>query len=638
MATVVGVGVRTNGPSCAITRLMLVLAVAGFLAAVPSSAFAQTTNSLQSIDPADGAVLAESPKVITLSFNQEVADDDAVTVALSCDFQPQATGLPDVDPDGLIVTVAITNPLPKGACTIAWGLNDGLGASIALGSVNFSVTTDPPTAAPVSSATGTTSPFISVPAVAVATGSSPEPQNQGSSGGALWLGRLLSTLGILVLFGALTLISVGWPEGPEYVVTVHFMRTAWVIGLIGTILYLIAFAADFGNTSFGSAMSPGAWLDLKDAGWAGRGALLRLGFVAASGWVAMRPEKIIDPTTAMWAWAIPGAAVVSTALSRVAGPAAPIGFLVGVVHALAAAVWIGGVALVYRVVLAGPGDDDLVQATRTFSRFSVPAILVTCVTGAIQVFRLVGNAFFTSGHGQVLMLKVIAVAVMLAVALAVRQEVTKRLTRAQELSVQTAERFRRAFGAEAALGVVVLAFSGWMLALTPAKVDPLADQSYVRSIAFDDTGNSGIKATVEIGPSQVGLNGLRVKVETPAEGLTSLTLRFTPPVGSTGRIIEQPIQRLTGAGTAVLLESQGIPFDVPGTWTIELIGSTTIGTQPGAFATFVVDSADGSVASTLVAPTTTVAVGIQIFDQTTTTAPFGTSPPVETTTTTVPSG
>ena len=40
-----------------------------------------------------------------------------------------------------------------------------------------------------------------------------------------------------------------------------------------------------------------------------------------------------------------------------------------------------------------PGEDDLVQATRTFSRISIPAILVACVTGIIQ---LVGG-FITAG-------------------------------------------------------------------------------------------------------------------------------------------------------------------------------------------------------------------------------------------------
>lgn len=631
VATVVPVGVRTSVPARAIRHLTLVLLAAAIAAMMPSAVSAQTPNTLQSISPADGATLAESPTVITLAFNQELADDDAVTVVLACNNNPSATGLPDVDDEGLVVTVPVPAPLPKGVCTISWSLKDGLGATILSDFLSFSVTSDPPPSVTGadSGVAATTSPFINVPAVGAAP-SSEITENAGSSGGALWLGRLMSTLGILVLFGALTLISVGWPEGPEYVVTVRFMRTVWMIGLIGTILYLIAYSADYSGSSFGSAMSPSTWLDLKDDGWTGRGALLRLAFVAASGWVAMRPERIIDPASAMWAWALPGAAVITIAFSRIGGPVAAIGFLVGAVHALSVAVWIGGVALVARVILAGPGDDDLVQATRTFSRFSVPAILIACVTGIIQVIRLVGNSFFSSGHGQVLMLKVIAVAVMLAVGLAVRQQVTMRLDRAQELTVQTADRFRRAFGAEAALGVVVLAFSGWMLALTPAKVDPLAGEDYELTVTFDDTLTTGIKADVLIGPSEVGANGIRVEVSAPAEGITNLVLRFTPPVDTTARIIEQTIP-LTGAGTAVLLNQFGLPFDAPGTWTIEMIASTATGTQPGARTTFAVTAAGGSTAS-IPAASTTVPVAIQLIDQSTTSAPFATPAPTTTTT------
>ncbi len=637
VTTVVHVGVRTSVPARAISRLTLVLLAAAIAAMAPSAVSAQTPNTLQSITPADGDTLSESPKVITLAFNQELAEDDLVTVILACNSNPATTGSPEVDAEGLVVNVVIPAPLPKGVCTISWSLKDVGGVTILSDFLSFSVTNDPPTTA-VATDTGaatTTDPNFRIPAVPAAAASE-ITENAGSSGGALWLGRLMSTLGILVLFGALTLISVGWPEGPEYVVTVRFMRTVWMVGLIGTILYLIAYAADYSGSSFGAAMNPNTWLDLKDDGWTGRGALLRFAFVAASGWVAMRPERIIDPTSAMWAWALPGAAVITIAFSRIGGPVAPIGFLVGAAHALAVAVWIGGVALIARVVLAGPGDDDLVQATRTFSRFSVPAILIACVTGIIQVIRLVGNSFFSSGHGQVLILKVIAVAVMLAVALAVRQQVTMRLDRAQELTVQTADRFRRAFGAEAALGVVVLAFSGWMLALTPAKIDPFASEKYELTVPFDDSLTSGVSADVLIGPSAVGLNGLRVEVSAPTEGITNLVLRFTPPPGSTARIIEQPIP-LTGAGTAVLLGEVGIPFDAPGTWTIELIATTATGNQPGAKTTFAVNAADGTV-STIPDVSTTTPLAIQLIDQSTTSAPFATAAPTTTTTSTLPSG
>lgn len=297
---------------------------------------------------------------------------------------------------------------------------------------------------------------------------------------------------------------------------------------------------------------------------------------------------------------------------------------------LAAAVWFGGAALVARVVLAGPGEDDLVQATRAFSRVSVPAMLVTAITGVIQVIRLDGGDLFTSNHGRVLLLKVVAVAAMLAVALAARQQVSLRLDRAHELTAQMADRFRRAFHAEAALGVVVLTFSGWLLALTPPTIDPFADERYLPEIPFNDA-TSGLQARVFIGPGRAGPTGLRVEVDAPAEGITNLALRFVPPLGNPDAfIIEQPIP-LTTSGTAILQTDDGLPLNIPGTWTLQVFASTSQGVLEGAERTFLLLDPDGN-AVTIPSSGSQVPVEVELLDQTTTTAPFATSTTVAPTT------
>ena len=132
---------------------------------------------------------------------------------------------------------------------ISWRLTDADGNTIA-GPVSSTFRVDSEPTTPTHhrghrrpAAPATTSPFLTVTAPTGAATASTDAPNQGSSGGALWLGRLLSTLGILALFGGLALIALGWPEGPEYVVTVRYLRAVWVIALIGTVLYLIAYAA-----------------------------------------------------------------------------------------------------------------------------------------------------------------------------------------------------------------------------------------------------------------------------------------------------------------------------------------------------------------------------------------------------------
>ena len=96
------------------------------------------------------------------------------------------------------------------------------------------------------------------------------------------------------------------------------------------------------DESFGNGLNPGGWLDLFDAGVAGQAALARLVLVIASAWVVLRPERVIDPTTQLPAIAIPTLAAVTLGLSRTAGDLAALGVIAGIAHALAMAVWIGG--------------------------------------------------------------------------------------------------------------------------------------------------------------------------------------------------------------------------------------------------------------------------------------------------------
>lgn len=569
-------------------------AVLGLVLAAPPAAAAQDDeNSLSSSVPADGDTLSVSPDQLVFTFVRELGADHALSAPVSCDTQPQDTGVPQISGDDeRVVTVEILTPLPRGGCSVAWILRDELQQTISEGRFAFSVQNDPvptETEAPAETPTNTT-----LPVTTATTGD----DGEGSTGGAEWLGRVLSTLGILIIFGALVLIGVAWPEGPEYVITVRFLRSMWALALIGTVLFLVAFTADATDRSLGASLSPSTWFDLADdAGWPGRAAIARLVLVIATGWVVMRPERVIDPTTQLPAFGIPLLAIAAVGLSRTGGDLAPIGVLVSIGHALSAGVWVGGVALVARVVLAGPGDDDLVQAVRGFSRISLPAILGTIITGVIQLVRLDGGSLFDSGHGRLVLLKAVGVAAMVFVAVTARQMVSARLARAQEMTVPLADRFRRAFSAEAGIGIVVLMLSGWLLALTPPRIVETDSANYPITVPFVDEA-TGIDIDVKITPASVGLNGIRVEVKAP-EQVSNLVLSFVPPVGSTARPVDQPISNLTGVGAAVLRASNGIPLDEAGTWTLQLTVVTPTGSLTGATSSFDVAPADTGTGTTV---------------------------------------
>lgn len=586
MARVNLVGRSRLGRSRPRVRLLLALLVGLFASALAVSAGSladaltprqtdEPANQLISSEPADGATLAASPEELRFVFAERLGTDDALTAPLSCGNQPQSTGIPDIASDRTVVTVSLPEPLPRGTCAVSWALRDGLGELITSGVFTFNVEAD-------AAGTGGDSPGATVTTLAETTGTAAVEEGSSGTGGALWFGRFVSTMAILALFGAVVMIGIAWPEGPEYVITVRFVRSIWAVGMVGTVLFVVALTATSTGRSFAAALSPTQWVELLDAGWAGRAALARLALLIACIWVVIRPERVIDPTSQLLAYALPALAVVTVGLSRVGGTFAIGGIVLAVVHALAAGVWFGGALMVARVVVAGPGDEDLVHAVRGFSRISTPAILVTVITGVLQMFRIVGGGLFTSGHGRVLLLKTVAVAAMVFVAVAARQVVTQRLARTDQLSAASASRFRRAFGFEAGIGAVVLALSSWLLALGPAGIDDRP--SYEIERRFTDPV-SGLDMTVYLTPSQTGLNGLRVEVDAPADGIANLNIAFLPPEGIAARGIDQPIP-LIGAGTAILDTPDGLPFDVPGQWTMQVSGITQAGSLAGATTSF----------------------------------------------------
>ncbi len=550
----------------------------GLLTLLPGVAHAE--NEVVTSEPADGTTLATSPTQIVINFTEEIGE--LRIVSLECNTDPITLPAPTLSGNSRVMTVAIPDALPRGLCVATWRVSDSDGEPNGSSLLSFTVDAEPAATTTPADEDANTSSNGSTSASAPATTSVGDAEtktvalNRVETGtGPLWLGRVLSTLGIAAVFGALVLIAAAWPEGVEYLITVRFLRAAWVLALIGTVLFTSAAAAAVTGSSLGSGFSPGAWFDLLDAGWAGRAALFRLIFVIASAWAAFRPDRVLDPATQAAALGIPALAVAMIGVGRVDGSLAALGLLLGIAHALAMAIWLGGVILLTRVVLSGPGDEDLVHAVRGFARISVIAIVVTIGTGLAQMLRLDGSDLFGSAHGLWTVLKVLLVAAMVFVGLSARQFAQKRLNRAHELTVPMADRLRRAFGTEAAIGIVTLLASSWLLSLTPANVtaEPSINYAITRTILVPE---ADLDVTVKLTRNSVGNSGLEVTINSPAEGLTGLEVMLTPPYNTVTGAIVQPVP-LPGAGVATRSESVGLPIIVPGDWLLRINAQTAAG-------------------------------------------------------------
>jgi copper transport protein len=565
--------------------LVIALCAVGFVGARP--AIAEPT-LIDGTAPAPDSVVPESPTEILLVFSEPLTQAPRLTLI------EQTTGLP-VAAIGTAAQgdsadqwiVPLTAPLNPGVYKATWiaapssssfvftvggvAVTPGAGAT----TPGAAIPVDPANPTAADPATPTT--VAGTPATGGTGSTAGEPRTTGGLPGVL--GRWISSLGIAALAGALMLIAFTWPEGVEYALTITYLRVVWVVAMIGTVMVVVSERAAAQGTTFAGSLSPSGWFDLTDTK-PGVALLARLFFVAASAWVAFVPERAIDAATQIPAFAAPMLALFTFGFARVIEPG--LGALMipaSIVHAVSVAAWFGGLALLARVVLAGPGDEDLVHAVRGFSRLAAPALIGVFFSGLFMIARNVGGVgnLFSTGYGRLVVLKVVVFVFMLRLALENRATVAKRLSPNGGLGPKAAERLRRSVGAEALAGVVVLGLTGSLFSQTPEGIETIVKQKsnkVEKPVVIPRLDGPGVDVKVGVGPAEVGLNDLTVTVVKPSSGLVEMTLTIDGPTGDPFQIEVYVAPPLSGEGELTILD---VPFCTAGTWRISLAGQNADG-------------------------------------------------------------
>jgi uncharacterized membrane protein len=330
--------------------------------------------------------------------------------------------------------------------------------------------------------------------------------------------------------------------------------------------------------------------------------VLRVVIIGACAIVALRPDRIFDPQSQIISLALPTAAMATFGLTRAIDDFSALGTIAGIVHVLAAGMWLGGLLFLAQSVLIGPGEEDLMHAVRTFSRQANIYIGVTVAAGIVQFYQMDGGAIFTSRHGRLVIVKVIGVAGMVYVGGAARQFINHQLAKKRELSGRTAKQLRKAVLSEIGIGLLVLVFTSWSVATLPPNVTPPGSDRTNYAFIGDRSGGE-FDVQLKVTPATVGLNAVRIDVYSPATGLTDLTVQFNPPTNNTASVtLNVP---LDGVGAARLPMSEGVPFGAPGLWTIVVTGNGPGGPLPSVTYTVSVMANSGEPTSTETESTTT---------------------------------
>ncbi|MGN9791576.1 copper resistance CopC/CopD family protein [Streptomyces sp. OZ13] len=605
----------------AVTVLVGTVLGALLAGASPAAAHAALTGS----NPKDGAVVATAPKEVTLTFSEQIAmGDDSIRVLEPSGKRADTAKVRDLGTGGTVAYgVDLHAGLPDGTYTVAWK----------------AVSAD---SHPVSGAF-----TFSIGAPSSTTVALPDEQAGGGIVGFLYgVARYVAYAGFVLLAGGAAFVLLCWQRGAAVRPVQRLVVHGWVAMTASTLAMLLLRGPYTASGSLGDVLDLGALpavLETK-TGAALVSRLLLLGaaalFVAVLFGAFAKREDGAEKKDLSFGLAIGGTVVAAGiaatwALSEHAstGIQSAVAMPVDVLHLLAVAVWLGGLATLLTALYRSAAVER--RAVRRFSTVAFTGVVVLAATGLYQSWRQVGSWSALTGttYGQLLLLKVGLVAVMVGVAWISRRW-TARLadvTEAEQVSgiaeaeetaekdedagasadpareaqlarqraaVATAERkrnrdadhersgLRRSVLAETGVAVVLLAVTTVLTSTEPGRTEETAKAGAAQAapaapagptevrMPFDTGGPSG-KGTVRLSldPALSGANDMHVWIESPdgkALDAPEVKISFTLKAKEIGPLPITPDRITAGHWTA-----SAVQIPMPGEWQVKVTVRTS---------------------------------------------------------------
>jgi copper resistance protein D len=296
--------------------------------------------------------------------------------------------------------------------------------------------------------------------------------------------RLAQYLGAMVLMGSSLFFVYALPGRGDG----SAAEAPWASRLLacaGTLLAATALLSILGQASilsgsFSEGLKPETLSAVATGMDLGKAAIIR----AAAAGPAVLLVLVLKPSRTTWIVAATLGAIATASLAWMGhgaateGVGASLHLVSDILHAWAAAVWIGALVaflLLLRTPTPTPAATGaLHRALHGFSGVGTAVVAVLLATGAINGWFLVGldhlNGLWTTAYGRLLSLKLVLFVVMLGLAAANRFQLTPALGRglgAQDSEGAALDHLRRSVILETALGFGVLALVAWFGTLAP---------------------------------------------------------------------------------------------------------------------------------------------------------------------------
>jgi putative copper export protein/methionine-rich copper-binding protein CopC len=444
-------------------------------------------NSFDSSSPSDGEVLEGAPSTWTVTFTKTVPLESFSGEVINGDGIRTQLSNPTLGSSDNVVVVSLPTSL-TGAITARWKLISPDGHVVS-GRVAFSVTTPAittPTTTTLSVTPEVDTPLVStLPDISTTTIAPPQIPSSNSLAPAAniesdvgfsdgnpvpevirWSLRLLGYLAIIIL-GGLIFAEMFLAEGA--MASTNGRKLLLMSSAAITVIPLLqgwTFLADANGYSFFKApldtldlfsTTPGSMMIARSL----TGAAITYAVLVA--WP--RLTQVVKERQAIGLIGVYLVTLAYTSHSR--SQSLPlVGIPVDVLHVAASIVWLGGLAvLAFIVVPLVDAKNALLSYTR-YGRYAQYAVATIVATGVIQTLRLHGvsiSSLFGERHGQILLLKILAVGLMLKVGDINRRRLLKNLPTEESLSVKRSALLWRASFTELACGVVVLILTSMLV-------------------------------------------------------------------------------------------------------------------------------------------------------------------------------
>lgn len=291
--------------------------------------------------------------------------------------------------------------------------------------------------------------------------------------------RWLQYSGAVILLGVplFLLYSFRGADGPNLTWARPMLLVAALVVALGSLAALVAQTAVMAG-SLSEAVKP-ASLSFMVTGTALGAAMVLRAVVALLGLVAVVSLK---PGRALWVLTVAAGLIVAASFAwtghgaATEGPGGLLHLAADIIHAVAAALWLGALAALTTLLLcrAAPDDVAIHRALHGFARLGTLSVGLLVVTGLVNSWFLVGPARIgdlgTSLYGQLLIGKLVLFALMLIFAAGNRFRLTPELGSVLAGGAdprQALQRLRRSVLTETLVGAILLAVVAVMGTLAP---------------------------------------------------------------------------------------------------------------------------------------------------------------------------